>query len=226
LKASDAGGLILSVDKPAGWTSFDVVNKLRSALHWRTVGHAGTLDPPATGVLIVLCGSATGRNEEFTQLHKEYLARVRFGLSTTTDDLQGLIVEQHDVSNWSVEAIVRAMGEFEGWIEQVPPAVSAVKVDGRRSYERARRGETAVLSPRRVKIHSIELSQASCPEIEIRISCSRGTYVRSIARDLGAKLGWGGTLASLVRTAVGPFRVEQALPLNDILRRAQEFRPE
>lgn len=214
---------MLSVNKPAGWTSFDVVHKLRRALRWKAVGHAGTLDPPATGVLIVLCGAATRRADEFMALPKEYIARVRFGVVTSTDDLAGEVLESRSVEGWSVAAVEFALRDFEGLIEQVPPAVSAVKVGGRRSYDLARHGRAVALAPRPVQIYSLALLDAAPPEITLRIACSRGTYVRSIARDLGARLGWGGTLAALARSAVGPYRVERALTLPDILQRSSEF---
>ena len=211
------------MDKPAGWTSFDVVNKLRGALGWRAVGHAGTLDPAATGVLIVLCGAATVRCSEFMDLPKTYAARVRFGLTTSSDDLTGEILAEHSVEDWSDERIERTLTSFVGEIEQVPPAVSAIKLGGKRSYELARSGRVPALTARKVHVFSAELVRSIPPEVDVMISCSRGTYVRSIARDWGERLGWGGTLAALTRTAVGRFRVENALSLDEILRRASEF---
>ncbi|MDD5088285.1 MAG: tRNA pseudouridine(55) synthase TruB [bacterium] len=215
--------LILSVNKPAGWTSFDVVAKLRRALDWKRVGHAGTLDPPATGVLIVLCGGATERADEFMALPKEYHARIRFGITTTTDDLEGKVTSESEISDWSGERILSAMRGFTGEISQVPPAVSAVKVGGRRAYQAARRGERIELTPRTVRIDRFDMLDETRPEIEVLLRCSRGTYVRSIARDLGANLGWGGALAALERTAVGRFRIEHALTLDAILKRSSEF---
>ena len=211
------------MDKPAGWTSFDVVNKLRGALGWRAVGHAGTLDPAATGVLIVLCAAATVRCSEFMDLPKTYAARVRFGLTTSSDDLTGEILAEHSVEDWSDERIERTLTSFVGEIEQVPPAVSAIKLGGKRSYELARSGRAPALTARKVHVFSAELVRSIPPEVDVMISCSRGTYVRSIARDWGERLGWGGTLAALTRTAVGRFRVENALSLNEVLRRASEF---
>lgn len=219
----NSGGLILSVNKPVGWTSFDVVAKLRGALRWKRIGHAGTLDPPASGVLIVLCGTATTRTEEFMALPKEYRARIRFGVTTDTDDLAGKITSQTAIEEWSVARIQTAIQKFTGEIQQVPPAVSAVKVGGKRAYQAARQGRPLELTPRTVKIHRFDLLAERCPEIEILLRCSRGTYVRSIARDLGAELEWGGALASLVRTAIGDYRVERAMTLNTILKRSSEF---
>jgi tRNA pseudouridine55 synthase len=211
------------VDKPAAWTSFDVVNKLRGALGWRAVGHAGTLDPAATGVLIVLCGAATGRCSEFMDLPKSYAARVRFGLTTSSDDLTGEILAERSVEDWSDERIERALASFVGEIEQVPPSVSAVKIGGKRSYQLARSGKPPALTARKVHVFSAQMVSSRRPDVDLLISCSRGTYVRSIARDWGEMLGWGGTLAALTRTAVGRFRVENALSLNEVLRRASEF---
>jgi tRNA pseudouridine55 synthase len=184
------------------------------------------LDPAADGVLIVLCGAATGRTIEFMALPKEYRARVRFGIVTTTDDLAGDVISSTPVTDWSVERIAEALHSFEGEIEQIPPAVSAIKVQGRRSYARVRAGEKVELAPRPVCVHKIELISAQQPDIELLIACSRGTYIRSIARDLGRQLGWGGTLAALTRTAIGPQRVEQAFSLADILRHKDEFASE
>jgi tRNA pseudouridine55 synthase len=211
------------VDKPAAWTSFDVVNKLRGALGWRAVGHAGTLDPAATGVLIVLCGAATGRCSEFMDLPKSYAARVRFGLTTSSDDLTGEILAERSVEDWSDERIERALASFVGEIEQVPPSVSAIKLGGKRSYQLARSGKPPALTARKVHVFSAQMVSSRRPDVDLLISCSRGTYVRSIARDWGEMLGWGGTLAALTRTAVGRFRVENALSLNEVLRRASEF---
>lgn len=211
------------MDKPSGWTSFDVVNKLRRALGWKTVGHAGTLDPPATGVLIVLCGSATVRSAEFMDLAKEYHARIRFGVTTTTDDLCGEILRERTINGWSTERIADAVRLFVGDTLQVPPNVSAVKLSGKRSYALTRAGIAPALTPRKICVYSAQILSALSPEIEILISCSRGTYVRSIARDLGEKLEWGGALAALVRTAIGPYRLANALSLDDILRRIDEF---
>jgi tRNA pseudouridine55 synthase len=211
------------VDKPAGWTSFDVVNKLRRALGWRAVGHTGTLDPPATGVLIVLCGAATARCSEFMDLPKSYAARIRFGVKTSSDDLTGTVLEERVVEGWSEERIRRALNSLVGEIEQVPPAVSAIKLQGRRSYDLIRSGKSPDLGARRVQVYSAELLTVNAPDVDVAISCSRGTYVRSIARDLGDMLGWGGALASLTRTAVGRFRLENAFALKDVLKRASEF---
>lgn len=200
-----------------------MVNKLRGALRWKAVGHAGTLDPPATGLLIVLCGDCTSRSREFMTLPKTYLATFRFGLQTTTDDLDGEIVARQDVAEWDARGISSALRDFEGEIQQVPPAVSAVKVGGRRSYALARAGIAADLKPRSVTVYSIHVLTMRPPEIDLEITCSQGTYIRSLARDLGRRLGWGGTLAELRRAAIGPYHVETALSVETIVRRRIEL---
>jgi tRNA pseudouridine55 synthase len=218
-----APGLILSVNKPLGWTSFDVVNKLRGALRYKSVGHAGTLDPAADGVLIVLCGEATARSGEFMDLPKRYRARIRLGITTPSDDLEGVDSPAVPLDDWNEARIAAALAEFVGNIEQVPPAVSAVKVAGRRSYKLARAGQAVDLAPRPVQVYEARVLGACNPDVDVVISCSRGTYIRSIARDLGARLEVGGTLAGLTRLAIGPYRIEQALPLSEILKRSFEF---
>jgi tRNA pseudouridine55 synthase len=215
--------LILSVFKPAGWTSFDVVHKLRKELRWKKAGHAGTLDPPAQGVLILLFGDATTRSTEFMDERKEYRARIRFGLETTTDDLAGEILKTYPIDDWSETRIRESLRQFCGELQQVPPYVSAIKVEGKRSYKRVRSGTQVDLAPRAVHVYSVELIQIQEPEIEVLISCSKGTYIRSIARDLGQVLGWGGALATLMRTAIGEHRVESALSLQDIILQSSVF---
>ena len=207
----NAGGLILSVNKPLGWTSFDVVNKLRSALRWRSVGHAGTLDPAADGVLIVLFGNATVRADEFMALPKVYRARIRFGVTSPTDDLEGQDLPCQPLADWPLDHIEYSLRDFVGTIEQLPPAMSAVKVAGRRSYKLARAGQAVDLPPRSVEVYEARIIQARNPEVDLMIACSRGTYIRAIARDLGRALGWGGLLAALTREAIGPYRVENTL---------------
>jgi len=218
-----ASGLILSVNKPRGWSSFAVVNKLRRALKWKSVGHAGTLDPAADGVLIVLFGDATKRCDEFMDLPKEYVAGIRFGVTTETDDLDGVVTQACDIADWSETRIANALKNFVGVIEQTPPAVSAIKIRGRRSYQLARAGKPELAPPRKIQIYSLRILEIRRPEIRVAVSCSRGTYVRSLARDLGAMMGWGGALSSLTRTAVGPYRVEQAFIVSDLVRCCPEF---
>ncbi|RQV99574.1 tRNA pseudouridine(55) synthase TruB [bacterium] len=216
-------GLILSVNKPSAWTSFDVVAKLRRALEWKKVGHAGTLDPMATGVLILLFGAATRRSDEFMDLPKEYRTTIRFGLVTATDDTTGELLERREIDKWSESRIHEALQSFIGRIAQIPPAVSAVKVGGRRSYKAAFAGEALDLKARPVEIYGIDVHRFSKPDVELTIRCGRGTYIRSIARDLGNALGWGAVLAQLTRMAIGPYRIENSLPVETILKHKSEF---
>lgn len=208
--------LVLSVFKPVGLTSFDVVRRVRSLLGYKKVGHAGTLDPPASGVLIILCGAATKWAADFESLDKEYRATIRFGIETSTDDITGDIIARSELEDWSQNRIELALKEFVGTISQVPPMVSAVKIGGERSYKKAWRGETPELPERRVHILQIDLIGITQPDIEIRVRCGKGTYIRSLARDLGRRLGWRGTVAALTRSAVGPFEVRNALSLERI----------
>lgn len=207
---------ILVVDKPAGITSHDVVDRLRRALGVRRIGHAGTLDPPATGVLVVGVGRAT-RLLRFLEVHdKEYRAEVVFGATTTTQDASGDIVAVRDASALDAAAVEGALAGFVGEIEQVPPMVSALKVGGERLYRKARRGEEVERAPRRVTVHEARIEAfepGSRPRATIRVRCSKGTYVRALAADLGAALGAGAHLAALRRTAVGPYREDQAIAL-------------
>lgn len=186
------------------------------------MGHAGTLDPAATGLLIVLFGDATRRATEFSSLPKEYCGTIRLGMETATDDLEGEIIAEAPVA-CDESAIRTALAKLTGDIEQVPPAYSAVKVAGKRSYKLARAGRAVELPARRVSLYHFDLIGYRAPELEFRVQCSAGTYIRSVARDLGRDLGCGGTLAALRRTAIGPYRVEQALDLSEIQRRRAEF---
>lgn len=198
---------ILPVNKPAGKTSFDIVRYVRRASGERRVGHAGTLDPMATGVLLVLLGQATRITEYLMDLSKTYRATIRLGIETTTYDAEGEIVATADV-NVSEVQLRDALKPFVGDIWQVPPAHSAVKVDGERAYSRARRGEDVAMKARPARIDRLDLVRFYSPDVEIEVECGRGTYVRSIAHDLGTALGCGAHLTALERTRVGPFAVE------------------
>jgi tRNA pseudouridine55 synthase len=198
---------ILPVNKPAGKTSFDVVRYVRHATGERRVGHAGTLDPAATGVLLVLLGQATRITEYLMELPKVYRATVRLGVETTTYDAEGEVVATAPV-DVSEDRLREALSGFVGRIMQVPPAHSAVKVDGERAYNRARRGESPEMKARPTRIDHIELLHFAPPDAEIDVQCGRGTYIRSLAHDLGQQLACGAHLAALERTRVGPFTVE------------------
>ncbi len=204
-----AGG-ILNFNKPRGRTSFSVIGLVRRGTGVRRVGHAGTLDPMAEGVLLVLVGAAVRITEYLMDLPKVYRGTVHLGVETNTYDAEGEVVATHDV-NLSEDTLREALAAFTGEIEQRPPAHSAIKVGGRPAYERARKGEKVELALRKVNVYRLDLLRFEPPEVEIEMECSRGTYVRSLAHDLGQSLGCGAHLSALTRTRVGPFRVEDAL---------------
>ena len=202
---------ILPVDKGAGLSSFQVVAHLRRVLRAPKIGHGGTLDPAATGLLPILIGEATKLTPYLVDLDKEYLATVRLGLTTDTQDLSGTVLEARPVPAIAAVDIQRAFGAFVGTIRQVPPMYSALHHEGRRLYELAREGVEIERRPREVTVHSIALESLELPDFTIRVRCGKGFYVRALAADLGATLGPGGALATLRRTRVGPYRVEDAV---------------
>ena len=208
-----ASGLVV-VDKPAGVTSHDVVSRVRRLSGTRKVGHAGTLDPMATGVLVLGINRATRLLGHLTLTEKAYDATIRLGASTTTDDAEGEIISTAPTRGLDDAQIRSALAAFVGDIEQVPTAVSAIKVDGRRAYQRVREGEQVVLPARPVTIHELEVHGVRMSDegvdVDISVRCSSGTYIRAIARDLGAELEVGGHLTALRRTAVGSFGLDQA----------------
>ena len=212
---TDPSGLVV-VDKPAGLTSHDVVARLRRILHTRKVGHAGTLDPMATGVLV--CGVERGTKllGHLALDTKAYLATIRLGATTTTDDAEGETVTTTDPSAVTDDAIDAAIAALTGPILQVPSAVSAIKIDGRRAYARVRAGEQVVLPPRPVTVSTFTVLARRGADLDVAVECSSGTYVRALARDLGAALGVGGHLTVLRRTRVGPFRLEHARTLPEL----------
>lgn len=207
---------ILVIDKPADWTSHDVVAKLRGILHEKRIGHAGTLDPMATGVLPVFIGRATRAVEFAGEREKEYIAGLRLGQITDTQDCTGTLLETHPVAV-TKEEVQAALASFRGEILQVPPMYSAVKKNGKKLYELARRGIEVERQPRPITIHAIELlEQVSQTDYLLRVLCSKGTYVRTLCHDLGQALGCGGTLYSLRRTQAAGFTLEQALTLEQV----------
>ena len=207
---------VLNLDKPAGWTSFDVVAFVRRRCGVKRVGHAGTLDPAATGVLPLLLGPATRLTEYLVDDGKRYLATVELGVETDTYDREGSVLAQQDASGPTLERIEAALAAFVGEIQQRPPAYSAIKRAGEPSYKAARRGETLDLPSRRVVVHGIEVLGYESPFLTLDVSCGKGFYVRSLAQDLGQALGVGGTLASLRRLRVGPFRIEEAVDIETL----------
>ena len=215
MNASPSG--VLPVDKPEGPTSHDIVGMARRALGIRRIGHTGTLDPFASGLLLLCVGQATRIAEYLTRLPKVYRATVCLGVETDTADPTGQTVRTSDAWRDLDEARVReALLGQQGRIQQVPPAYSAKKVEGRRAHDRARSGETIVLEPVEVVIYRIEILEVSLPEVSFEVECSAGTYIRSIARDLGAELGVGGHLSQLRRTRIGAHNVTDAVPAAEL----------
>jgi tRNA pseudouridine55 synthase len=207
---------VLVVDKAAGATSFDVVAAARRALGVRRIGHAGTLDPAATGVLPLLVGEATKLMPYLVDQDKTYRARVRLGMSTDTLDAGGRVVATAPVPPLSVDDVEQALVQFVGKIRQVPPMYSAVHHGGRRLYELAREGREVVREPRDVVVHSITVDEVALPVLTLTVVCGKGTYVRVLAADLGIALGCGGVVEHLVRLRVGPFTLEDAVPAADL----------
>lgn len=205
-------GLLL-VDKPGGITSHDVVDRIRKAAQMRKVGHTGTLDPHATGLLVLCLGRATRLSEHLTGLDKEYEGTMRFGLVTDSYDLDGQVLEEHAVPDLDRDAVQQVCQRFTGEIAQQPPMVSAVKVGGERLYKRARKGEVVERKPRNVTVHEFSVLAFTPPDAHIRVRCSSGTYVRSLCHDAGRELGCGAVLADLRRTRVGRHTVAGAPPL-------------
>jgi tRNA pseudouridine55 synthase len=207
----------LNINKPLGMTSHDVVAKVRRGLNMRKIGHAGTLDPLATGVLIVCVDAATRLSDYVMQSVKRYEARVHLGIVTETYDAEGQIVAQQDASHIRREDVERVLAQFTGDIDQLPPMYSAIKQGGRKLYDIARAGETVDRAPRRVQIAALAITDWQPPQFTLAVTCSAGTYIRSLAYDIGAALEVGAYLAGLTRTASGSFRLEDAIPLDTLL---------
>lgn len=220
---------IVLIDKPAGWTSFDVCAKLRGRIkaEFRAhgqhptkrqlrVGHAGTLDPFATGLLIVLRGDATKRADEFLKLDKIYETTLQLGATSTTGDPEGEIIERAQQNPVSLEEIQAVVQRFTGEITQIPPAYSAIKINGQRAYKLARAGKTFDVPPRQVTIYKCELLRYVYPELDIRVHVSSGTYIRTLAADIGEALGVGAYCKTLRRTAIGQFRVQDAQQIANV----------
>ena len=206
---------ILNINKPRDWTSFDVVKKIRKITRIKKVGHAGTLDPFATGVLLIAMGKGTRQISHLMDLEKEYIGTIELGTETDTCDATGTIIRQKSTELITPMAIRQVLSEFVGEIEQIPPTFSAVKVNGVRAYKLARQGIDFQLNARRGKIFALELLECNIPLIQIRVCCSKGTYIRALARDIGAKLETGANLKELVRSRIGNFRIEDAIEIED-----------
>jgi tRNA pseudouridine55 synthase len=207
-------GQVLLIDKPLDWTSFDVVRKLRRLVRTKKVGHAGTLDPLATGLLILCTGKFTKKINDYMAKEKEYTGTIVLGASTPTYDLESEPRPGKDPAFLTPEQVRETIArEFTGEIMQVPPIHSAIKINGKRVYELARKGKEVKLDPRRVVVSEFAITRFALPEIGFRVVCSTGTYIRSLANDLGAVLGCGGYLSGLRRTRIGEFRVEDAMSI-------------
>ncbi|MEC7755430.1 MAG: tRNA pseudouridine(55) synthase TruB [Bacteroidota bacterium] len=210
-------GQVLLIDKPLEWTSFDVVKKVRNNIRIKKVGHAGTLDPLATGLLIICTGKKTKQIEQFMGQEKEYIGTFTLGQTTPTYDLESEPSVAVQTSHLTITDLESARDQFLGTINQVPPIHSAIKVDGKRVYELARKGEDIQLKSRQVVISEFKLTKVDLPTVEFRVVCSKGTYIRSLANDFGEALGVGAHLSSLRRTRIGQFSVENAHQLDQLV---------
>ena len=207
---------MLLINKPLGWTSFDAVNKLRYRLKIKKIGHAGTLDPLATGLLIICTGKMTKQIEDFMGLEKEYTGTFVIGQTTPSYDLETEVSEAKDISAVTKDSILNAAKILTGKISQLPPAHSAIKVGGKRAYKFARQGKEVELKHRDVEVSEFEITSIALPMINFRIVCSKGTYIRSLARDLGEGLGVGAYLSQLCRTRIGSFKLEDAVSIDEV----------
>jgi tRNA pseudouridine55 synthase len=217
MQQEDPYGEIFLINKPYEWTSFDVVKKVRNALKIKKVGHAGTLDPLATGLLIVCAGKKTKSIDSYMAQEKEYTGTFIIGKTTESFDLEKEVIEVADTSHITLENVKDAALHLTGDIMQVPPMHSAIKVDGKRVYEAARKGQTVKMESRPVKVSLFEITGFENPEIHFRIVCSKGTYIRSLARDLGEILKTGAYMSSLCRTRIGDYKLEDAEELNNLI---------
>lgn len=209
-------GEVLLIDKPTTWTSFDVVKKIRGIIRVKKVGHAGTLDPLATGLLILCTGKFTKKINDMQGLDKEYTGSIYLGATTPCYDREMEPDEQFDISHITVEMIKEAAKGFEGEIEQIPPVYSALKVGGEKLYHKARKGEKITPKARQVVIHSFEIEKVELPLVYFKVKCSKGTYIRSLAHDLGKALNAGAHLYGLRRTKVGEYSIDDAWNLQEL----------
>jgi tRNA pseudouridine55 synthase len=214
---------VLVIDKAVGWTSHDVVARVRRLIGESRVGHGGTLDPAASGVLPVCVGQATRLVEYVSEADKTYQTEIRLGVRTETDDLSGAVVQTAPVPDLTADDLAALLAPFQGPIQQVPPAYAAIKVGGRRLYELARAGQTVTVAPRPVTIHRLEMLDWTLPVLTLLVDCSKGTYIRALARDIGAAAGCGGAAQAIRRLRTGPFTLADALTLPELEAR---FQPE
>lgn len=222
-------GALVCIDKELDWTSFDVVKKLKFGLQRKfdlkklKVGHAGTLDPLATGLVIICTGKGTKQIDKYMGQTKEYTCTVRLGATTPSFDMETQEDNQFEYKHITRELVEEKLKEFIGEIDQVPPTFSALKINGVRAYKMAREGEEFEIKSRKILIHEIEILNFDNPSLELRIVCGKGTYIRSIARDIGLALDSGGYLTALRRTAIGDFKVENALTVDGFLAKLSDF---
>ncbi|MEP2772320.1 MAG: tRNA pseudouridine(55) synthase TruB [Fulvivirga sp.] len=209
-------GNVILVDKPLEWTSFDVVKKLRYFLKVKKIGHAGTLDPLATGLLVLCTGKMTKQIEKFQGQEKEYTGQFTLGQTTPSYDLETAPTEPVDISHITLEHLNETKKQFEGVIDQTPPIFSAIKVKGKRAYESARKGEDIKLKSRQVEIKLFDIVSFEGNKVAFKVVCTKGTYIRSLAHDFGQKLGTGAYLSELRRTRIGNFRVEEAKTIEEL----------
>ncbi|MFH0877286.1 MAG: tRNA pseudouridine(55) synthase TruB [Candidatus Omnitrophota bacterium] len=207
---------ILIIDKPQGMTSHDVVDCVRRKLKTRRVGHSGTLDPVATGVLVVLVGKATKLFSEFVHFDKEYEATLRLGIVTSTGDSQGKILSEKTLGDLSAQQVKKTFEMFVGARAQVPPMVSAIKYHGRRLYDLARRGIEVKREARPIKIYDLKITRLALPEIDFYVKCSKGTYIRRLGEEIGEELDVGGSISRIRRISLGPFHIADAIRLEDV----------
>lgn len=210
-------GAVLLIDKPLEWTSFDVVKKVRNTLRVKKVGHAGTLDPLATGLLILCTGKFTKRIEEYQGMPKEYIGTMLLGKTTPSIDLETDFDSEKDITHLKKEDIASATAFLKGAIQQIPPHYSAIRIGGERVYKKARKGEEVKIEPREVTVYEFEITDYQLPEVSFKVICSKGTYIRSLVRDFGEKLQVGACLTSLRRTKIGNFSVSDADNLSDFV---------
>lgn len=214
-------GEIILIDKPFGWSSFKVIYEIRKSISEKKVGHAGTLDPAATGLLIVCTGKKTKSISSFQELAKTYTGSIRLGVTSASMDLETELIEIDDLKNITEAKILSAIKNFTGTIMQIPPMYSAVKVGGKSLYHLARKGKTVEREPRQITIYNFKVNKIQLPEIHFEITCSKGTYIRAIADDLGKVLGCGGILSSLRRTKIGTYSVDDALTVDEFVNNCQ-----
>lgn len=219
-------GEVLLIDKPLTWTSFDAVKKIRNTLKIKKVGHAGTLDPLATGLLIICTGKKTKQIDTFQAQEKEYTGTMVIGKTTPSIDLETEIDSETSIAHLKEEDLYAATEDLKGDIQQIPPIYSAIKIDGKRLYKHARKGEVVEIEPRPVHIKCFEITGTDFPEVHFKIICSKGTYIRSLVRDFGNKLGVGAYLSKLRRTRIGNFKIEDAKSMDDFISEIKEAKDE